>query len=181
VGPAVRAIAHANRPGRKAPEGREGFPDTEARPIIPAAHRPTGRTCGGTGVAAAAPLPPPRGARRGVATRKQVEAKLRELIRRLDEAGGQAHGQLARALPETRVIQMEVPDLHALFWTELLDGRLGKLRLGARDGWHMRITADSDDLIAMIDGDKNLFTSYLAGHIKVQASLSDLMALRRLM
>jgi hypothetical protein len=33
----------------------------------------------------------------------------------------------------------------------------------------------------MIDGEKSLFSSYLAGHIKVQASLSDLMALRRLL
>ena len=116
-----------------------------------------------------------------MATRKQVEAKLRELIRRLEGASGQAHEQLARALPKTRVIQMEVPDLDALYWTELTDGRLGKLRLGLSDGWDMRVTADSDDLIAMIDGDKNLFTSYLLGNIKVQASLSDLMALRRLM
>jgi hypothetical protein len=116
-----------------------------------------------------------------VATRKQVEAKLRELIRRLDEAGDQAQDQLAKALPQARAIQMEIPDIEAWYWTELADGRLGKLHTGARERWDMRVTANSDDLIAMIDGNKNLFTSYLAGHIKVQASLSDLMALRRLM
>jgi hypothetical protein len=33
----------------------------------------------------------------------------------------------------------------------------------------------------MIDGNRNLFSSYLAGHIRVQASISDLMALRKLM
>jgi hypothetical protein len=116
-----------------------------------------------------------------VATRKQVEAKLRELIRRLDQAGPEAHRQLAKALPEPRTIQMDLPDLDASYWTELADGRLGTLHAGIRDRSDIRVTADSDDLVAMIDGNRNLFMSYLAGHIKVQASVSDLMALRKLM
>ena len=116
-----------------------------------------------------------------MATKKQVEAKLRELIRRLDEAGGGAQGHLARALPNARVIQIEVRDLDAHYWTELANGRLGNLRTGARDGSDIRVTADADDLIAMIDGDRNLLTSYLTGRIKVRASASDLLALRRLM
>jgi hypothetical protein len=35
--------------------------------------------------------------------------------------------------------------------------------------------------MAMINGTKPLFSSYLAGHVRVQASVSDLLALRRLM
>ena len=116
-----------------------------------------------------------------MATRKQVEGKLRELIRRLDDAGPEGQRQLAKALTEPRVIQMDLPDLDASYWTELAKGRLGALHAGARDGADIRVTADSDDLIAMIDGNRNLFLSYLAGHIKVQASVSDLMALRKLM
>jgi predicted lipid carrier protein YhbT len=116
-----------------------------------------------------------------VATKKQVEAKLRELIRRLEDAGGSAQGQLAEALPNARVIQIEVPDLDARYWTELAHGRLGTLRTGASDGWDMRVTADADDLIAMIDGNRNLLTSYLTGRIRMQASATDLMALRKLM
>ena len=116
-----------------------------------------------------------------MATKRQVEAKLRELIRRLEDAGGSAQGQLAKALPNARVIQIEVPDLDARYWIELAHGRLGTLRTGASDGWDIRVTADADDLIAMIDGSRNLLTSYLIGRVRVQASATDLMALRKLM
>jgi putative sterol carrier protein len=76
---------------------------------------------------------------------------------------------------------MEVPDLGESFWSELADGRMDRVHRGQPDRNDIRITADSDDLIAMIEGTKPLFSSYLAGHIKVQASVSDLLALRRLM
>ena len=110
-----------------------------------------------------------------------MESKLRELIQRLDEAGTDAQGSLARALPQARVIQMDVSDLGATYWTQLQGGRLGPLHAGDAPDPDIRVTAEGDDLIAMIDGNKNLFTSYLAGHIRVQASLSDLMALRKLL
>ena len=110
-----------------------------------------------------------------------MEAKLRELIRRLEQAGDEPQRQLAKALPESRTIQIEVPDVDGRYWTELAGGRLGTLHAGAKDGSDIRVVADSDQLIAMIDGNKNLFTSYLVGRIRVQASLSDLAALRKLM
>jgi hypothetical protein len=116
-----------------------------------------------------------------VATKKHVESKLHELIGRLDRAGPEAHGPLARALPKTRVIQMDVSEPQASYWIELSGGRLGKLHTGKACDPDIRVMAKSDDLIAMIDGNRNLFSSYLAGHIRVQASISDLMALRRLM
>ena len=116
-----------------------------------------------------------------MATKKDVESKLRELIDRLGRAGPEAHGQLARALPEARVIQMEVSEPQASYWTELSGGKLGKLHAGKSPDPDIRVTAKAEDLIAMIDGNRNLFSSYLAGHIRVQASISDLMALRKLM
>ena len=116
-----------------------------------------------------------------MATKKDVESKLRELIGRLDRAGPKAHGQLAQALPDARVIQMDVSEPQASYWTELSGGKLGKLHTGKAPDPDIRGTAGADDLIAMIDGNRNLFSSYLAGHIRVQASISDLMALRRLM
>jgi predicted lipid carrier protein YhbT len=116
-----------------------------------------------------------------VATRNDVESKLRELIQRLEKAGTGAQGSLARALPEARVIQMDVSDLGATYWTELQGGKLGPLHAGEAPDPDIRVTAKGDDLIAMIDGHKNLFTSYLAGHIRVRASVSDLMALRKLL
>jgi predicted lipid carrier protein YhbT len=116
-----------------------------------------------------------------VASKKDVESKLRELIKRLDEAGSEAQGPLARAIPRERLIQMDVSDLGSSYWTELADGKLGPLHAGDAPDPDIRVAAKGDDLIAMIDGNKSLFTSYLAGDIRIRASVSDLMALRKLL
>ena len=65
-----------------------------------------------------------------VATKTQVESKLREMIGRLDGAAADMHANLAKALPDRRVIQIDVPDLDASYWTELAGGRMGKLHRG---------------------------------------------------
>ena len=114
-----------------------------------------------------------------MATKHQVEAKLRELIRRLE---GTEEGQeaLARALPEPRIIQVEVPDLGLTYWTELSAGRMGKLRNGVPPEADIRIRADGDELVQMVDGKRSLFSSYIGGKVKIEASFADLMRLRRL-
>jgi len=116
-----------------------------------------------------------------VATARTVEKKITELVARLDDAPDEARANLRRALSSPRVIEITVPDLDAIWWTELADGRFGELHAGAARDPHIRVTASSDDLVDMIDGNKSLFSSYLAGHIKIQASLSDLMSLRKLL
>jgi len=116
-----------------------------------------------------------------VATARTVEKKLNELIRRLDDAPEEAQDNLARALSSPRVIEITVTDLDGRYWTELADGRFDELHEGPASDAHIRVTASSDDLVAMIDGKKSLFSSYMAGHIKIQASLSDLLSLRKLL
>jgi predicted lipid carrier protein YhbT len=118
--------------------------------------------------------------RGSVATRAQVRAKLRAVIARLEDADPEVHGDIARTLSEPRIVQVDVPDLEASFWAELSGGRLGPLHDGEADRVDIRVTADGGDLVEMLEGKRNLFSSYMAGHIKVQASLSDLLALRRL-
>ena len=115
-----------------------------------------------------------------MATRRQVEAKLRALIKRLNEADGKVHADLTRALDGPRRVQIEVPDLGEYYWTDLVDGRMGTLRRGRTEPADVRLTASSEDVVALIEGTKSVFSSYLAGHIRVQASLSDLLALRKL-
>jgi hypothetical protein len=120
---------------------------------------------------------PHMGAR--VATKRQVETKLRELIGRLDqtEEGVRA---LARALPEPRIIQVDVSDLSESYWTELDAGRMGRLRKGVPEAPDIRVRADSDELVQMVDGRRSLFSSYLGGRIKIEASFADLVRLRKL-
>jgi hypothetical protein len=115
-----------------------------------------------------------------VATKRQVERKLRELIARLDEADTDVHSSLAGALPQSRTIHVQVTDLDASYWTELTGGRMGKLQHGQPIDPEIRIKVKSDDLIELVDGRRSLFSAYLAGVIKIDASFSDLLRLRKL-
>ena len=55
-----------------------------------------------------------------------------------------------------------------------------ELREGTAEDVDIKMRASSDDLIAMIDGELGLLKSYLSGRIRIEASLSDLLALRKL-
>jgi len=115
-----------------------------------------------------------------VATKTQVESKLREMIGRLDQAGASMHDNLAKALPDGRQIEIAVTDLDAAYWTDLSGGRMGKLHRGPAPDAQIRMRVSSDDLLAMINGELGLVKSYLSGRIRIDASLSDLLALRKL-
>jgi predicted lipid carrier protein YhbT len=114
-----------------------------------------------------------------VATATEVEAKLEELIGRL--AGDQcAAEELGRSLPDRRVLSVHVTDLDADWWTTLFGGRMAELHRGPVDDADIRVRAASDDLVSLIDGRGSLFSAYLAGRIRIEASFSDLLRLRRL-
>jgi len=115
-----------------------------------------------------------------VATKQQVERKLRELIKRLADSGSHVQGSLAQTLPETRVIEVTVPDLEATYWTEMSSGRMGTLRRGQARDADIRVRVGSDQLVDLVDGRSSLFSSYLTGQVKIEASLSDLLRLRKL-
>jgi len=115
-----------------------------------------------------------------VATRAEVGDKLRELIGRLDDADEEVRDKLADSLPESRSIEIRLTDLETSFWTELAGGRMGKLRSGEKEDADMRIEVRSDDLVALVDGKRSLFSSYLSGQVRIRASVSDLMRLRKL-
>jgi hypothetical protein len=113
-------------------------------------------------------------------TKRQVESKLRELINRLDQTE-EGVTALSQALPDRRVIEVHVVDLEATYWTDLADGRMDPLRRGPADGDpDMRLEMESDDLIDIIDGRRSMFSSYVAGRMKVEASFADIIRLRKL-
>jgi hypothetical protein len=114
-----------------------------------------------------------------VATQRQVEAKLRELINRLDTADERVRGSLSESLPDAKVLEVHVHDLDAIYWTEMSGGQMGKLTSGPSGRPDIRVQLSSDDLVDLVDGRRSLFSSYLSGHVKIEASLGDLMRLRR--
>jgi predicted lipid carrier protein YhbT len=114
-----------------------------------------------------------------VATATEVETKLQELIDRLAGDRGAAD-ELGRSLPDRRVLSVHVTDLEADWWTTLEGGRMGRLHGGAVEEADIRVRARSDDLVSLIDGRGSLFSAYLAGRVRIEASFSDLLRLRRL-
>jgi hypothetical protein len=115
-----------------------------------------------------------------VATKREVEARLRELISRLARAEG-VQGSLAESLPDRRILAVSVPDLDAEYWTVMSAGRMDPLRTGRPEQRaDIRIRVDSDHLVELVDGERSLFSSVMAGHVRIDASVSDLLRLRRL-
>lgn len=116
-----------------------------------------------------------------MASLTEVERKLHELKDRLD-ASDEGARALGDSLPESRILALHVTDLEADFWTELRGGRMGEINHGPPQEAHIRIRAHSDDFVDMVDGTAGgLFSAYLGGRLRVDASVSDLLRLRKLL
>lgn len=115
-----------------------------------------------------------------MASRDDVRHRLDELITRL-AASDRGARSLAETLPERRVLTVHVTDLEADFWTVLEAGTMEPLREGQPDDPDIRIRAPSDTLVDLIDGKGSLFSAYLAGKVQIDASMSDLLRLRKLL
>jgi hypothetical protein len=115
-----------------------------------------------------------------VASKREVERKLRELIQRLDGSGGQVRGSLSDALPEPRVIEVVITDLGCAYWTTLAGGAMGRLHPGPASDPEIRVRLTGDRLVDLVDGRSSLFGEYLSGRVAVEASFGDLLRLRRL-
>lgn len=115
-----------------------------------------------------------------MATKREVERKLRELMKRLEDSDNEVRGSLAGALPESRVVEVALSDLGVSYWTELAGGAMGPLHEGVPPHPEIRIRLASDDLVGLVDGQRSLFSAYLAGQVKIDASFSDLLRLRKL-
>jgi putative sterol carrier protein len=116
-----------------------------------------------------------------VATNRQVEAKLRELVRRLDRADPDVQESLAETLPEPKIIEVKITDLDSVYWTQLQGGRMSAPHKGPpAEEADIRVRLSSDHLLELMDGERSLFASFVGGHVKIEASFSDLMRLRKL-
>ncbi len=84
------------------------------------------------------------------------------------------------AIPD-RTILCVVPDLNTAFFASMKSAKLAGLKqVAPNESADVRITARSDDLIALIDRRLNVGFAFLTGKVRVDASASDLMLLRRL-
>jgi hypothetical protein len=115
-----------------------------------------------------------------LATKRQVETKLRQLIRRLDGAHPGIQSSLSDALPDARILEVTITDLGEVYWTELASGRMSSLGMGPAPDADIRVRLSGDHLVELVEGRKSLFSSFIGGQIKIEASFGDLMRLRKM-
>jgi predicted lipid carrier protein YhbT len=84
----------------------------------------------------------------------------------------------------TRTLACRVPDLDVVFLATLNDDGIEELRRTdgtSTDGAQVRLSAASDDLLALVDGELSPPMAWATGRLKVQASPMDLLKLRALL
>lgn len=112
-----------------------------------------------------------------MATITQCRAALEDLASRLhtvDESDRRRHSF-------DRTLSCKVPDLDVTFSGELSDGHLTGITVEPAPKAQIRLTASSDDLVALTAGDLNFAQAWLSGRIKVEASVRDLLKLRSML
>ena len=84
----------------------------------------------------------------------------------------------------TRTLSCRIPDLEVVFLATLTDDGIDELRcVDEQDesSAQVRLTAASDDLLALVEGQLSPPVAWASGRLKVQASPLDLLKLRALL
>ncbi len=111
-----------------------------------------------------------------MATVDEVRDALNELAQRMDENADRVQGKLNLDRP----LACSVRDLGVAFHGRLVDGRLVDLTDGDNPGAKIRLTASSDDLVALVDGRLDLARAWASGRVSISANPFDLLKRRKL-
>jgi len=115
-----------------------------------------------------------------VASLDACEQALLNLVDRLAEIHPDVRGKYV----VTRTLACRIPDLDVVFFATLNDDGIEDLRHseGAQTaGAQVRLAAQSDDLIALVQGELSPPSAWATGRLKVEASVLDLLKLRTLL
>jgi predicted lipid carrier protein YhbT len=80
-----------------------------------------------------------------------------------------------------RTLACRVTDLGVAFHGRLTGGRIVDVADGDDPSAKLKLTASSDDLVALVNGELNVASAWASGRIKIDASFMDLMRLRKLL
>ena len=111
-----------------------------------------------------------------MATVDECRTALHGLAARLDE-----HAETRGKLDLERTLACRVPDLDAAFHGRLSGGRLLDIADGDDPRAKIALTAQSDDLIALLTGKLDVTRAIASRQISVKASPFDLLKLRKLL
>ncbi len=110
-----------------------------------------------------------------MATEEEVERCIRSLAKKL------AAASVDPGVVPDRTLLAVCPDLAVAYRMELKAAKLrGLKKVSPQEQADARITARSDDLIALVEGRLNAGVAFLTGKVRIDASAKDLMLLRRL-
>jgi putative sterol carrier protein len=80
-----------------------------------------------------------------------------------------------------RAIACQIKDLGVAFHGRLSRGRLIDLTDGDDPAAKIRLTASSDDLVALVNGELDFARAWASGRVSISANPLDLLKLRRLL
>src|SRR5687768_16023976 len=80
-----------------------------------------------------------------------------------------------------RSLSCFITDLDAGFSAHLVDGELKDIVEGHNPGAKIKLSLSSDDLLALTAGDLHFAQAWASGRVKVDASVFDLLKLRKLL
>jgi hypothetical protein len=107
----------------------------------------------------------------------------REALQTLTNRLGEMNEQDRDSFFSNRSFSCHVTDLGITFKTRITEGGAEPVKEVGPDEppADIRVTASSDDTVALAATPANIARMWLAGRVKIQASLRDLLALRRLL
>lgn len=112
-----------------------------------------------------------------MATFEDCRAALERLADRLsdvDEADRRRHSF-------DRTLSCHVPDLDVTFFGRLEDGRILDITTDEAPRAQIRLTASSEDLVSLTNGELDFGRAWLAGRVKVEAGVRDMLKLRSML
>ena len=115
-----------------------------------------------------------------MATVQECEKALLWLADRLAEVDPEVRSRYV----VTRTLACRVPDLGVVFLATLNDEGIEQLRCEQgkdTDGAQVRLAADSDDLLALVEGELSPPMAWATGRLRIDASMLDLLKLRALL
>lgn len=113
-----------------------------------------------------------------MATVDEARAALERLSTRLTRVDP---GELEKHVVE-RTISCRLPDLELVFLTRIHTGGLDAFTIAdGADRAQVRLTLNSDDLVALADDELPVTKAWATGRLKIEASIGDLLRLRRIL
>lgn len=113
-----------------------------------------------------------------MATVEEARSALERIAARLTEVDAD---ELAKYVVE-RTISCRIPDLGVVYLTRIHQGGLDDFRLvDGPDGAQVRLTVNSDDLVALAADELRASRAWATGRLKIEAPLGDLLRLRRML